>query len=63
MCIPVAGMAQTLSPSDEAMQQRIIACTGDALNWQTQAIIEKRRADDLQKQIDAMKKPAEIPAK
>lgn len=51
------AQGQQLTPESEAMQQRIISCTGDALQWQTQAIAEKRRADDLQKQLDALKKP------
>lgn len=59
LCIPVVAMSQVpqISPQDEALQQRIIGLTSDALSWQTQAIAEKRRADDLQKQLDALKKP------
>jgi hypothetical protein len=62
--MPAIAVAQApqLSPQDEALQQEIIALEGAKLNWQAQAITEKRRADDLQKQIDALKKAA-TPAK
>ena len=53
-----AQVPPQLSPTDEAMQQRIIQLTGDALNWQAQAITAQRQVADLQKQLDAAKAPS-----
>lgn len=64
LCLmPAIALAQApqLSPQDETLQQEIISLEGAKLNWQAQAITEKRRADDLQKQLDALKKPANPP--
>lgn len=62
--LPVVAMAQAQqqSPEIEALQQKVLQLTGESLNWQAQAIAEKRHADELQKQLDAAKKAA-TPAK
>jgi len=61
--MPAIALAQAppLSPQDEALQQEIISLESAKLNLQAPATTEKRRADDLQKQLDAMKKPANQP--
>lgn len=62
--LPIVAHAQVpqVAPADEAMQQRIIQLTGDALNWQAQAITAQRQVADLQKQLEAAKK-TETPSK
>jgi uncharacterized protein YlxW (UPF0749 family) len=62
--LPTIAFAQVpqASPETEAMSQRIISLTGDAVNWQAKAIELQRKVDDLQKQLDAAKKP-EAPSK
>jgi hypothetical protein len=61
--LPSVALAQGISPQMEAMQQEIGMLETAKLNWQAQAIAEKRRADDLQKQLDAARKPTEAPSK
>lgn len=58
--LPVVALAQAPQqpPEIEALQQKVIQLTGESLNWQSQAIAEKRHADELQKQLDELKKPA-----
>ncbi len=62
--IPTVTYAQTsqppLSPQDQACQQRIVQLTGDALQWQIQAISLQRQLSDAQNQLAAVeKKPPE----
>jgi uncharacterized protein YlxW (UPF0749 family) len=63
--LPTIALAQVpqAAPETEAMSQRIISLTGDAVQWQTKAIELQRKVDELQKQLDAAKKPVEAPAK
>lgn len=51
---------QPLPSVTEAMQQRIIALTGDALEWQARAIELQRKVTELEK---AAAKPAETAPK
>jgi hypothetical protein len=59
IAFPIVAVAQVPqpTPSDEAMQQRIIQLTGESLNWQIRALTAERQVSDLQKQLDAAKAP------
>lgn len=63
--IPAIALAQAPvqpAPAEQVLQAEITQLEIAKLNFQMQAATEKARADDLQKQLDAMKK-AETPAK
>lgn len=65
LIIPVASVAQVSqgTPEQQVTSQRIIALTGDAVQWQIKATELQREVDDLQKQLDALKKPSATPVK
>lgn len=47
------------SPSEAVLQNEIAQLELAKLNFQMQAVTERHRADDLQKQIDELKKRSE----
>lgn len=49
-------------PMTEALQQRVIALTGESIQWQAQSITLQRQVDELTKELEALKaKPNDTP--
>ncbi len=60
--LPISAVAQQpppreLAPEEQACQQRLLQLTGDALQWQTEAIRYQRQVADLSKQLADARKP------
>ncbi len=56
LLLPISAVAQQppsheLAPEEQACQQRVVQLTGDALQWQTEAVRLQRQVADLNKQL------------